>query len=188
MFAMTLYNAAATFNPSLYSKVIELGQTALELSPTRPQIYYVMGQAVVSQGRHQEGIEYFKKGVELNPKVIESHWNLAAAYIIAGQDDLAEEEFDKIIERGFNYYSMENLQKLVRPYLIRKDFTKIAFLYEEMIKLQPNNPNLYARLAAAYKEIGQIEKAKAAVQKAVELSPDFSPEAEKFLKSLEEEE
>jgi len=185
MFAMTLYNAGGAFDPSRYNKVVELGQKALSLSSSRPQIYYLMGQARASQGRHQEGIEYFKKGVELNPRVFESHWNLAAAYIIAGQDKLAEEEFAQMIENGFNFYSMENLRKLVRPYLIRRDFNKIAFLYEEMIKLEPNSADHYARLAAAYKEIGQIEKAKAAVLKAVELNPDFRPEAEKFLELLE---
>jgi len=184
-FAMSLYNAVAILNHDYYDKVIELGEHALSLSPTRPQLYYAMGQARISQKRYEEGLEYFRKAVELNPAVIESHWNLAAAYIIAGQDKLAEQEFRQMIELGFKYYSMANLQRLVRPYLIREDFYKLALVYQEMIKLEPNNPDFYAKLAASYKEIGQIDRAKQAVQKAVELDPDFADEAALFLEMLE---
>jgi len=183
-FAMTLYNAAAGFNPDYYNKVVELGYQALKLSPDRPQIYYSMGQARISQGRFEEGIEYFKKAVELSPTVVESHWNLAAAYIIVGKDELAEEEFAIMEELGFDYYSMNNLLRMTKPYLIRRDFNKLASVYEELVKLDPNNPDFYAKLAASYKEIGQIEKAKQAVQKAVELDPSFADEAAAFLKLL----
>lgn len=186
MFLMNLYGHSYQFEPKRLELVISLGEKSLELSPTRPQIYFEMGQAAMNQGRYQKGIEYFKKGVEINPSVIESHWNLAAAYIIAGQDDLAEQEFILMEEKDFDYYSMDNLKRLVKPYLMRQNFQKIAWLYEEMIKLEPDNPNLYAKLAAVYKEIGQIEKARQAVQKAVELDPNFVNEATIFLKSLEE--
>jgi O-antigen ligase/Flp pilus assembly protein TadD len=186
LFATTLYSAGAIFDPARYDEVVRLSKRALVLSPTRPQFYYTMGQARISQGRFKEGIEYFRKGVELNPRVFESHWNLAAAYIISGQEELAEKEFAEMEKMGFNYHSMDNLRRLVRPYLIIRDFHKIVFLYQEMIKLEPNNAGLYARLAASYREIGAIEKAKEAVQKAVELDPSFAQEAETFLKILEE--
>ncbi len=181
MFAMTLYNAAGQYN-----RVVDLGYQALNLSPSRPQIYYLMGQARISQGKYQEGIEYFRKAVELNPQVMESYWNLATAYIITRQNELTEEVFSQMAERGFNYYSTNSLQRLTKIYSAIKDFQKLTLLYQEMIKLEPNNPDLYARLAAAYKGIGQIAKAKEAVQKAVELNPGFKEEAEAFLNSLEE--
>jgi len=186
MFAMTLYSAGAAFDVSRYDIVLQLGQKALDLSPGRAQTYYIMGQASVSQGKFEQGLEYFKKAVELNPKVIESRWNLAAAYIITGHEELADEEFAQMEKLGFNYYSMNNLQRLIRSYLIRKNFKKIAFLYEAMIELQPNSADLYARLAATYKEIGEIEKARQTVQRAVELDPSFKEEAEMFLKLLKE--
>ncbi|MFH0906921.1 MAG: tetratricopeptide repeat protein [bacterium] len=186
VFAMTLYNAAAKLNPIYYDKVIDLGEQALILSPTRPQLYYSIGQAKASQGKYEEAIQDFKKAVELNPEVIESHWNLAAVYIINRQDELAEQEFAQMREMGLDYYSVDNLKRLVNPYLNRGDFNKLAWLYEEMIKIEPNNPDFYAKLAACYKEIGEIDKARQAVKKAVELDPDFAGEAEIFLKLLDE--
>lgn len=185
LFLMTLYNSGARFDSSRYDKVVQLGQQALILSPTRAPFYYLMGQARMAQNRMDEGINYFKKAVEINPEVIEAHWNLAAAYIITGQDELAKQEFNQMAQFGFKYYSMENLQKLVTPYLIRSDYKNIALLYEEMVKLEPNNALLYTKLAGAYKESGQKTKAKEAALKALELDPSLVQEVEAFLETLE---
>lgn len=186
LFLMDIYNTCAILNPERLNLVIQTGEQALKLSPTRPQIYFEMGQAAINLGRVGEGLEYFRKGVELNPEVIESHWNLASAYIVTGQDELAEQEFVLMQEMGFNYYSMQNLNRLVRPYLMVKNYHKLVEIYQEMIKLEPNNADHYARLAASYKEIGEIAKARETVKKAVELNPNLAEEAEMFLELLEE--
>ena len=52
-----------------------------------------------------------------------------------------------------------------------------------MVTLDPSASN-YAKLAAVYKEAGQISKARTAVLKAVELDPSLKTEAEKFLELL----
>jgi len=186
MFAINLYSKTASYDRSFYDQVIDLSEKALVLSPDRPQFYYSIGQAKLAQGKYEEGVEAFEKAVELKPDVTESRWNLAAAYIIAGQDDLADSEFAALEELGFEYRSWSNLQRLIRPYLVRQNFNKIAFLYEEMVKLDPSNPDLYAKLAAAYKETGEFSKARQAVAKAVELDPGFAEEAELFLQLLEQ--
>ncbi len=117
---------------------------------------------------------------------MESHWNLLTAYILTGQNSLAAGELTKMEEMGLDYSSMVTLQRLTKIYSAVKNFQEITLLYEKMIELEPANADLYAKLAAAYKELGQIAKAKEAVQKALELNPDFKEEAEAFLKSLEE--
>ena len=75
---------------------------------------------------------------------------------------------------------------MVKPYLVRGDFYGLASTYEELVKLDPNNPDFYAKLAASYKEIGEKEKAKQAVQKAIDLDPSFAAEGAAFLKILEQ--
>ena len=54
---------------------------------------------------------------------------------------------------------------------------------EKLVEIQPSAGN-YAKLAAIYKEVGLIEKAREAVEKAVELDPSLAEEAEKFLEML----
>ncbi len=57
-------------------------------------------------------------------------------------------------------------------------------LYNKSINLEPKNGKLYAKLAVVYKELGEIEEAKIAVEKSVELEPSFRNDAQKFLETL----
>ncbi len=47
-------------------------------------------------------IEDFKKGLELNPNDISLHFNIACAYSLTEQVDLAYEHLDKAVSLGFN--------------------------------------------------------------------------------------
>jgi len=183
LYLMAVLNKAGAYDAKYYDEVIKWGEKALVLSPTRPQIYFEMGQARVSQRKFEQGIEYFKKGVELNPKTMESHWNLMAAYIIAGKDKEAEKEYNLMKKNGYNFDNSQNLNRLYNIYLAAGRSDKMVKILEKLVALEPSGRN-YARLAAGYKIIGELEKAKTAVKKAVELDPSLSAEAKKFLKEL----
>lgn len=183
LYLAAVLNKAASYNSAYYDQVILWAEKALELSPTRPQIYFEMGQALVSQKKYDEGIEYFKKGIELNPNTMESHWNLMTAYTLAGQYDKSDAEYELMKKNNYDFNSLNNLNRLYSIYLIvdRKD--KLIETLEQIVEIKPSG-TAYARLAAAYNEIGEIQKARKAVIKAVELDPSLAAEATKFLELL----
>lgn len=184
LYLMAILNKAALYNPDYYNQVIEMAEKTLKLSPTRPQTYFEIGQALVSLERFEEGIQYFKDAVALNPETMESHWNLMTAYILAGQDDKVKEEQKFMLNNGNDFYNdATSLERLYNIYLVIKNINKAVEILEYMVKLKPTATN-YARLAAAYNQIGESTKARAAVQKAVELDPSLAGEAEKFLEML----
>lgn len=186
LYLATLYDASASFNLNYLNRSIEILDKAIPLSQTRPQIYFERGQAKIFQGRLEEAIADFKKGVELSPTVVESHWNLAAAYILAGQEDKASEEF-KIAEKlGFKFNTVSNYQRLIQVYINKKNYQKLAELYQKIIELEPNAAVHYAKLAWSYMMAGDKEKAMEATKKAVELDPSLKDQADLFLKQLEE--
>lgn len=178
-----LYLMAILNKAGRYDEVVEWGEKALKLSPTRPQTYFEMGQARISQKKYQEGVDYFKKGVELNPKTMESHWNLMAAYILSHEDEKAKAEQILMEKNGYNFNDPNELNRLYNIYLMARQKDKLVEVLEKLTVLEPNGSN-YARLAAAYKEISEKEKARAAVKKAVELDPSLKDEAAKFLETL----
>ncbi len=188
LFLMNALNYCAQFDNTRLIRIIETGEEAVAMSPTRSQFYYLMGQAAINLGRIEQGIGYFKKGAEISPHVVEAHWNLAAVYIVTGQEELAEKEFAWMEENlAFEYDSIKNLERLINSYYRIKDYGKVAEIYQRMIQLQPDNFNYYAGLAAVYREMGEIEKARQMVEKAVELNPDLAEEAKTFLELLEQE-
>lgn len=182
---MSLYNSSDQFDPKRLEQVEEIGQLALKLSPTRPQTYFELGQAMMSRKKYDEGVAYFKKAVELNDRPFESHWNLAAAYLTAGKTELAEEEFKKAEERGFTYDSANNLLKIAYIARISQNYDKMVETYLKLTELQPGNADFYAKLAAAYQLAGDNEKAQQAARKAGEIDASYKSEAQQFIQQLE---
>ena len=50
----------------------------------------------------------FIKITKLNPKFVDGHYNLANIYKILGQEDMAIESYNKVIELNKNYYKAYN--------------------------------------------------------------------------------
>lgn len=183
LYLMALLNQAGGYDAKNYEEIIKWGEKALVLSPTRPQIYFEMGQAKITQKKFSEGIEYFKKAIILNPEAQESHWNLFAAYTLTNQDKTAEEEYNWLNNNGFDFNVMQNLNRLYNIYLLANKKDKLVEVMEKITNLEPTASN-YAKLSAVYKEAEQIDKARTAVLKAVELDPTLKTEADKFLELL----
>ncbi|PIP29507.1 hypothetical protein COX27_01050 [Candidatus Kuenenbacteria bacterium CG23_combo_of_CG06-09_8_20_14_all_36_9] len=183
LYLTALLNQAGGYDAKNYDEIIQWSEKALILSPTRPQIYFEMGQAKITQNKFAEGIGYFKKALTLNPDAQESHWNLFAAYVLTNNTKLAEEEYDWLNTNGFDFNVAQNLNRLYNIYLLANKKDKLVEVMEKMVTLDPSASN-YAKLAAVYKEAGQISKARTAVLKAVELDPSLKTEAEKFLELL----
>lgn len=124
----------------------------------------------------------FKKAVELNEKVGNSHWNYGVIAIVVGEKALGEEEIAKS-GKAFEGLSASDFNQLINAYSRTKDYPKIIELYERRIALAPD-ANLYASLAAIYKEAGDKQKAKEAAEKAGQLDPANKSQVDQFIQAL----
>lgn len=183
LYLMAVLNRSASFDARRLQEAIDWGEQAIKLSPARPQTYFEMGQAYIGMKKYDEAIAVFKKGVDLNPNTMESRWNLMAAFIVAGKDGLAKEQQDFMASKGYDFNYSENLQRLYRIYAVAGRMNEMILILEKIAELYPSG-DAYAKLAAGYAQIGEKEKARAAVAKAVELNPALQTEARKFLEML----
>ncbi|OGE76809.1 MAG: hypothetical protein A3C85_03270 [Candidatus Doudnabacteria bacterium RIFCSPHIGHO2_02_FULL_48_21] len=99
LYLMNVFNISAAEIGNV-DRVFELGEQALKLSPTRPQIYTELGQAAFLKGRQDLGLEYFKKAVDLNPQPKESHLNYILAAVLSKRADIVNEEFNNLRQLG----------------------------------------------------------------------------------------
>ncbi|MEK7584482.1 MAG: O-antigen ligase family protein, partial [Patescibacteria group bacterium] len=81
LFQMNMLLNAAYLDTKYATEVLTLGAEITPLSPTRPQIYYILGRALMILGRYDEGIETFQKAVALAPHIFDAQWNLFVAYL-----------------------------------------------------------------------------------------------------------
>ncbi len=109
----------ATFLQSFASSVPEDGpkaeiyyQRALETSPTRQQLLFTIARWKVIQGKKQEGYEYFKRALDEDGHVGESHWyvGLSLSYDLNKKDEGSKELIAS--QNVSSPYSIKNAREL----------------------------------------------------------------------------
>ncbi|MEW6610775.1 MAG: O-antigen ligase family protein [Patescibacteria group bacterium] len=193
LYLMNLYYSGSKYQMDRLALIERVGKEALALSPTRPQTYYLLGQGAAGRREYEKAVEYFKTAVDLNPVVVESHWNLSVAYRLANQKDGERKEYETLAQMGFGYAERENLSdldltRLTQGYASLGEYTKLAGLYEVFVRRYPTNVEYRAKLAAAYKSAGDFPRARAAAEELLKLKPEMNAEIEKFLLEITQEE
>lgn len=175
-------DSMAQVDPTFPKKAIDILEKNIDLSPTRPQVYFELGQGYALIGNISKATEYFQKGVDLAPMVIDSHQTLLLFSILTKQTDLTDKEFRAMADLGWKPGPAE-YRLLIDAYSRVNQFDRMSALMEKLVVIEPTAAN-YARLAAIYAEMGDKQKAREAVEKAIAIDPSIKEEAQKFLDSL----
>jgi len=161
-------------------RALEKSLAALEISPTFIRTYFEIAQAYMNKKDYTNALKYFQEANDLRPGLSIINWYLGMTYIEAGQS----EKGLKYLEDSGMSLSINQLLKMVDIYVGLKDFRKVAELYEQVIKNNPDNPQFHASLAVAYAQIGRIQEAIIEARKAAELDPSFAAESQAFINAI----
>lgn len=183
MILSSTYLSAASSENSYLTDADTLLQKALELSPTRQELYFYIGQVRMFQGRSEEALAMFKRAVELNDQVALSHWNYGIIAIGVGQKDLGEKEVKIARDLGHDF-GVTDIKQIINAYTRTSDWPAIITLHEQWISLSPTDAAAYASLAAVYAQAGDKQKAKDLALQAVAVDPNFKDQAAQFIKEL----
>ena len=183
MMLSSVYLSSAGPENSYLAEADALLQKAMELSPTRQELCFYVGQVRMYQGRAEEALALFKRAVELNEQVGISHWNYGVIAIGVGQKDLGEKEVQTAMDMGHSF-GPADIKQLINAYGRTNDIPRIISLHQKWISLLPNDAASYASLAAVYAQSGDKQKAQEFALQAAEIDPSYKAEAEQFIKSL----
>jgi tetratricopeptide (TPR) repeat protein/O-antigen ligase len=165
-------------------KALDLSLKTIEISPTFVRSYYEIGQAYLNMGDLDNASKYFQKASELNPDVGLSKWYWGVIELEKGNIDEGLTIIEEIIKSGKYSPGESDLGRLNNVYVARNDYPKIAWVYEMLVNLAPNNGQYHASLAVAYARIGRYEDAVKQAREAAKVDPKFEPEARAFVESL----
>jgi len=161
---------------------------ALDLGPNKIYIYNLMIQNRILAEDYKHAAIIGKKALNVNSEDGSIYFLMAIANWmennkIEARDYLKKSIYYKIKFEGINdvKFAMQMLDK-------SKDFEDWIYLYNELARLDPEDPQNYASLAYLYMQIGEYEKAKEAISKAWVLNPLAEKEVKRILKIIEEKE
>lgn len=162
---------------------------AKELSPGRLHIYLQLAGVRKMQGDSKTSWEYLDYVIKTAPEFLFGHLHALVLAIETGNRE--REEVEIVWFRAYDSFRYEAVRD---AYYMQKRFLEAVNIQEELVERVESDPITftsqrravyYKRLAALYEKAGEIEKARSAAMKVLELDPSQKREVEAFLKILE---
>ena len=176
-------------------KAFESLQRAATSQPGNSEAHYYLGTIYEQRKMAEEAISEYEKAVENgsdSAAVLQAHLQLGRIYKGRKEQEKAEEEFRQAL--GVDPASAEVISELrglyrqeAEDYEYRDEYDRAAEKYEEMLKMDPNNPRnveIYMKLGNIYRSNELYDEAAAMYEAAARLDP-LNYDAFSALKELE---
>ena len=190
MFLATLYNRlAAAGNPGFIDKAKAHTDRALEISPTRQGIYFMLADNFILRGDLKSAAATLEKAVALAPSFITAQTHLARIGIKMGDANIPAKAYEDILantpEEFHSATYAASVMQVADEFVDVKNIRAAIVWAELAVRINPERAQYRANLAGLYARIGDKEKAKEHALAAAELDPEgFSKQIEEFLKQL----
>lgn len=154
---------------------VELCQKAMSIDDTDPDILALWGMLQVPQKLYDQAIKYGKQALVLGPNNSEVYAMLAFIKHFVGMDKEAIELLKKAI-RLHPYYHAWYSHYLGMAYTETEEYDLALSAFDDVIAKAPRQTWGFVWSAVVYIRIGQEEKAKSQIVKALILDPELSLE------------
>ncbi len=149
--------------------------TAVEVRPDFYDGFIALGLFCASQG-DALAEEYYRSAIELRPKSVEAHYNLAMHLQERGDLDEALATYDRILELDPNNATAPFNQGFIHLEF-RADYAAADSAFTEALIRLPNYQQAYFNRGLARESLDRLEEALADYNEALRLKPDYTEAA-----------
>lgn len=148
-----------------------------ELAPRNPTGFNNMGAALLSAGELQASARAFEKSKNIEPSRA-AYSNLGTLYYYLGRLDDAVAMYSKAIDLAPEDYRLWGGRADSRWYLpegrdsARADYRRATLLAEKLLAVDATDPETWAQLGYYYGRLGDQDRARRYLARALELGPD----------------
>ena len=141
------------FRQNQTDKIIEAGKKGIKFNPDFSWLHYQLGDAFCAKRKWKEAVKFYSKAIEIKPDLT----GIRSKFKFALENQVEKEKEDTfnscllLIEK--NPYCTEN--------------------YRNALKIQPNNIEIYLKLAAILIEQNREDEAVECYQKAAKINPEL---------------
>jgi tetratricopeptide (TPR) repeat protein len=130
---------------------------AIRYSPQDVEAYVVLLQLLQAQQKYKEAVPMAQEMLKISPEFSEGWIQLARLYLTLKQKVQALEPARRAYELDTNDPERVHLYAVVLD--INGDSKKAIGLYEAVLRLDPTNDDLIARMVGLYKQLGTLDDA-----------------------------
>lgn len=174
--AVVMHWAKAEDMPAELNAGMEAARKALAADERDAVAYFGIGRIHMMQGRPDEAIEALQTSISLNPSFAQAHHGLGMALCLAGRFDeahAANAMCERLSPRDPIIWASLVVQSLT--YLLARDYENALF-WARKGQRHPNANGYWphAMLAAALAHLGQLDEARAELQRMVDIVPTIT--------------
>ncbi|HUO06717.1 MAG TPA: tetratricopeptide repeat protein [Phycisphaerae bacterium] len=163
--AINPYNGSWYFNLGLtydamdrFSEAISAYRRALEIVPEDVEILNAIGYDCNRAGKFDEAIRYFEKVESIDPTFESSYCNRIISYAEKGDHEKAEEMF--FMARQYKDRCPLCYYNVGHSLFARGQYDRALWCWQQVTEIEPEHPQVHARIADAYWAKGQLPEAR----------------------------
>jgi tetratricopeptide (TPR) repeat protein len=168
-----------------YEKAEKFLAEVVEMRPTFPDVFNMLGVIYHAQERFQEAEEAFENALRINPGYTEAALNLSVTYNDRGKYDLARAVYSRVMAssadqpRGLDPFARGKIANmhadLGEVYAGFGMYDEGVREYSKALDLAPDFVDLRVRLGNVYRDMGVYNAAIAEFEHAKRLKPAYLP-------------
>ena len=140
--------------------------------PDHPLSWKVLGALFTHAGQMDKALVANQNAVRLDPKDINSHFNLGVILKELGKFKEAELSYSQALSLKPDYADAHNNLGNILKELGKLEQAEVSF--NQAIALKPNSSQTHYNLGVVLKELGKLEQAEVSYKRAIALKPDFA--------------
>jgi len=157
-------------------QALHFATRAIALDDKEAMAHFALGRVQTLRGEYDAAIAELRTAIDLNPSLALAHYGLALTLMLAGKPGDAIPEYDTAMRLSprdpliWAFFSSRGWARLSL-----RDYEAAVEDAQRAIRHPTVQFNVYAVLASALAHLGRREEAKVALDKLLEINPDFSP-------------
>lgn len=159
-------------------------QSAIKLSPNRPQYYNLLAESYVIFGDGERAAAAAEKSFGMNRDYRETYLYLVRSYAVAGQFDKAIAYWKEMLARGEPATGDEISADLVSRLTKADELAKAKEIGEQWLALKPNNTRALIGLTVVSLKQGRQEEAIKLAQKVAEADGNFKSDVDYIVREI----
>jgi adenylate cyclase len=153
-------------------EALELAQRAILLDPMDAVANSRLGVALMLKGDCDGGLAEASRALEISPNLASAYADLGTILASSGQPREALAAFREALRRDpYDPFRLLRLPQIALCHYYLREYDKAVEVARAAIRSYPDHPWAYYRLAAALGQMGRVDEAENALQKALSVAP-----------------
>jgi tetratricopeptide (TPR) repeat protein len=134
-----------------------------------------LGYIYDKAGDKEKALKHYQEAVRLRPTDYRTMGSIAGLYSDMGNTEQAMSMYEQLIENSPDDVANDYRSEVGKMYIKQQNFQKSAWLFDELCKAEPDNYTHHYNYGISLYQLKRNQEASAALEKALELKPDYCP-------------